>query len=76
MLREKSGQALGPGHNSYVVAADGQAEFLVYHAWDPERRARRMCIDRLVWTDAGPRCLGPTTTAQEFDAPLHALPAL
>ena len=76
VLRERSGEALGPGHNSYIVAPDGQAEFLVYHAWDPERRARRMCIDRLVWTERGPRCLGPTTTAQEVDSPLHAIPTI
>ncbi len=75
VLREKTGAALGPGHNSYVVAADGHTEFLVYHAWDRERRARRMCIDRLVWTDHGPRCLGPTTTPQQFAAPLHAIAA-
>lgn len=66
VLRERGCEALGPGHNSYVVAPGGQAEFLVYHAWDSARRARRMFIDRLVWTDAGPRCLGPTTTAQDL----------
>jgi GH43 family beta-xylosidase len=59
VLREKAGAALGPGHNSHAVAPDG-TELLVYHAWDAARLARRMCIDRLVWTDAGPRCEGPT----------------
>ena len=65
VLREKSGEVLGPGHNSYAVTPHG-AEVLVYHAWDPARRARRMCIDRLEWTPAGPRCLGPTTTPQAW----------
>jgi GH43 family beta-xylosidase len=59
VLRERPPHALGPGHNSYCVAPDG-TELLVYHAWDAERRARRMCIDPLVWTPEGPRCLGPT----------------
>lgn len=64
VLRQRAGEVLGPGHNSYTVAPDGRTELLVYHAWDPPRTARRMCIDRLTWTKEGPRCLGPTTTAQ------------
>ena len=65
VLRERPGEVLGPGHNSYTITPSG-AEVLVYHAWDPERRRRRMCIDRLVWTPDGPRCVGPTTTPQEL----------
>lgn len=64
VLRQRPGEVLGPGHNSHVIGPDGTTEFLVYHAWDPARRARRMCMDRLVWTDLGPRCLGPTTELQ------------
>jgi GH43 family beta-xylosidase len=64
VLRQRPAEVLGPGHNSYALAADGRTEVLVYHAWDPKRIARRMCIDRLVWSKNGPRCLGPTTTAQ------------
>jgi GH43 family beta-xylosidase len=64
VLRQKPGEVLGPGHNSYIVAPDGRTELLVYHAWDAAGTARRMCIDRLVWTNEGPRCLGPTTRAQ------------
>jgi GH43 family beta-xylosidase len=63
ILREKPGEVLGPGHNSYAVTRD-DVEVLVYHAWDPDRQARRMCIDKLVWTPDGPRCLGPTTRPQ------------
>lgn len=66
VLRQRAGEVLGPGHNSYVVAPDGKTELLVYHAWDPARRARRMCLDRLVWTKDGPRCSGPTTTPQSL----------
>ena len=59
LLRTVPGRVLGPGHCSVIVAPDG-TDWLVYHAWDPERTARRLCIDRLVWTDDGPRCDGPT----------------
>ncbi len=68
VLRERPPDMLGPGHNSYVVAPDG-TELLVYHAWDAQRSARRMCMDRLVWTQDGPRCLGPTTDPQRVTVP-------
>ena len=64
VLRQRAGEVIGPGHNSYTIAPDGATEVLVYHAWDPPRTTRRMCIDRLVWTSDGPRCLGPTTGEQ------------
>ena len=56
VLRTIPHQVLGPGHNSIVIGPDGETEYLVYHAWDKEMKARRMCIDRLVWTVEGPRC--------------------
>ncbi len=55
VLHTLRGELLGPGHNSIVRARDG-AEWIVYHAWDPSMTARRMFIDRLNWTAAGPRC--------------------
>ncbi len=64
VLRQRPGGLLGPGHNSYTLGPDGCTGILVYHAWDAGRTARRMCIDRLVWTETGPRCEGPTTTPQ------------
>jgi len=51
---------IGPGHNSVTVAPDGRTQVLVYHAWDANRTARRMCIDPLAWTADGPRCDGPS----------------
>lgn len=66
VLRGLDGQVLGPGHNSVVLGPDGVTLFMVYHAWDPERTARRMCIDPLVFTADGPRCLGPTTEPQRL----------
>lgn len=66
VLRQRAPDVLGPGHNSYTIAPDGRTELLVYHAWDAARTARRMCLDPLVWTAAGPRCQGPTTTVQRI----------
>ncbi len=66
VLRSQSGSVLGPGHNSIVVHPDNSNEYLVYHAWDLGMSARRMCIDRLLWTPKGPRCAGPTWTSQEI----------
>lgn len=67
VLRSRPDRVLGPGHNSIALAPDGQTEYVVYHAWDREMQSRRMCIDLLIWTADGPRCQGPTDTAQQFD---------
>ncbi|AIE84275.1 glycoside hydrolase family 43 protein [Fimbriimonas ginsengisoli] len=64
VLRTIHGKVLGPGHNSAVVGPDGETLFICYHAWDPAMTARRLFIDPLVWTEDGPRALGPTTTPQ------------
>jgi len=68
VLRSAPDHLLGPGHNSLVVGPDGETEYLAYHAWDPGRVARRMCLDRLLWTPEGPRCAGPTWIEQEVTA--------
>lgn len=47
---------IGPGHNSVVVGPDNVTQYIVYHAWDKAHTARRMCVDKLVWTADGPRC--------------------
>jgi GH43 family beta-xylosidase len=64
VLRSRPGYVLGPGHNSIVVGPDGQTDYIVYHAWDTNMEARRMCLDKLIWTPDGPRCNGPTWTPQ------------
>jgi GH43 family beta-xylosidase len=51
---------IGPGHNSIVMGPDNKTHFVVYHAWDTQRVARRMCIDPLIWTKDGPKCDGPS----------------
>ncbi len=67
VILRTSHDVIGPGHNSVVVGPNGRTEFIVYHAWDPARTARRMCIDPLLWTPDGPRCAGPTTTPQIYE---------
>lgn len=67
VLRSIPGYVLGPGHNSIAVSPEGKADYVVYHAWDTEMKARRMCIDLLVWTPEGPRCQGPTWTEQQME---------
>ncbi|HET7624068.1 MAG TPA: family 43 glycosylhydrolase, partial [Verrucomicrobiae bacterium] len=67
VLRTVPGQVIGPGHACVATGPDGETEFLIYHAWDKNMKARQMFIDRLVWTDEGPRCEGPTWGAN-FDS--------
>jgi beta-xylosidase len=67
LLRTRPGELIGPGHNSVVRGPDG-TDYLVYHAWDVEHTARRMCIDRLDWTPDGPRTAGPTISPQPVPA--------
>lgn len=64
VLASVPGKVRGPGHHSIVTGPDGRSQYLVYHAWDPEMKVRQMCLDRLVWTSEGPRCIGPTFTPQ------------
>jgi beta-xylosidase len=59
LLRTVPGKVVGPGHNSVVVGPDGQ-DVMIYHAWDAEGTARRMFVDPLRWTPAGPVLDGPT----------------
>lgn len=64
VLKGKPGQLIGPGHNSVTLTRDDALEVMVYHAWDPDRTRRRMCIDPLRWTPQGPRCDGPSSDAR------------
>jgi GH43 family beta-xylosidase len=63
VLKGIPGKVRGPGHHSMVVGPDGHTEYVVYHAWDPSMKVRQMCIDKLLWTPNGPRCV-PTQTPQ------------
>jgi beta-xylosidase len=67
VLRSVPGHVKGPGHNSIVVAPDGQTEYIVYHAWGTA--ARQICLDKVIWTPDGPRCHGPSWTPQTIVFP-------
>lgn len=64
VLRTVPERVIGPGHCSVVRGPDHDTRFIVYHAWDSARSARRMCIDPLEFTPQGPRCRGPTWDQQ------------
>lgn len=66
VLRADPPRVIGPGHASVTSGPDDATDFLVYHAWDSARIARRMCIDPLRWTQRGPVCDGPSTTEREI----------
>ena len=54
VLRTTPGRWVGPGHNSCIVGPDG-GDYLVFHAWNAGMTSRQMFIERLVWTQEGPR---------------------
>lgn len=54
VLHTVPGELIGPGHNSVVRGPDGE-DYIVFHAWDSPMTARRMFIERLLWTADGPR---------------------
>ena len=67
VLKGTSDEVVGPGHNSVTISPDGRSQIFVYHAWNPERSKRRMCIDPLVWTPQGPKCDGPSTGPRSLE---------
>ncbi len=71
VLHGRPGFMRGPGHHSVVTGPDGR-DWVVYHAWDEAMKVRQMCVDPLVWTAAGPRCDGPSTTARPAPVPTKA----
>jgi beta-xylosidase len=66
VLRTVPGRVIGPGHCSVVRAPDDVTRVIVYHAWDPDLRARTMRIDPLVLAPEGPRSPGPSWVEQEL----------
>lgn len=61
VLKGIAKRVIGPGHNSVVLGPDDRTLYCVYHAWDVNHIARRMCIDPLIWTREGPKVDGPST---------------
>lgn len=72
VLKGIADRVIGPGHNSVVMGPDGRTQFMVYHAWDKDHTARRMCIDPLQWTPEGPRCDGPSFQTRAINLALAA----
>jgi beta-xylosidase len=70
VLKTVPHRIVGPGHNSIVAGPDAESDYIVYHAWDGEMKARRMFIDRLSWGPGGPTCQGPTWGPEFENRPL------
>jgi len=68
ILRTVPEHVIGPGHCSVVIGPDRERTYLIYHAWGPEMKARRMCVDRISFSQAGPVCAGPSWTEREITA--------
>jgi len=64
LMSTRPGRLIGPGHNSFTTSPDGTETWIVYHAWQPDMTARRMCIDRLRWEGDRPVTDGPTWMEQ------------
>jgi GH43 family beta-xylosidase len=64
LMKTRPGTVIGPGHNSFTTSPDDSETWIVYHAWDVARSARRMCIDRLEWEGERPSTAGPSSTEQ------------
>jgi GH43 family beta-xylosidase len=64
LMSTRAGRVIGPGHNSFTRSPDDSETWIVYHAWDLARTARRMCIDKLEWHGDQPLTAGPTSTPQ------------
>jgi len=66
VLKGIADHIIGPGHNSCVMGPGGKTQYVVYHAWDVAKTARRMCIDPIVWTRLGPKVDGPSFEPREL----------
>ena len=69
VLKGSAQGVIGPGHNSVTTALDDRTHVCVYHAWNGERTLRRICIDPLIFTSQGPRCIGPSIGPQSLAGP-------
>jgi beta-xylosidase len=66
LLRTIPDKVIGPGHNSVVKAPNGD-DYIIYHAWDAAKTARRLCIDKLEWKNGEPTTIAPTFTEQVME---------
>jgi GH43 family beta-xylosidase len=54
-VMKSSPELIGPGHVSIVVGPDDTTDYIAFHAWDAEMKARQFHLGKLDWTAAGPR---------------------
>lgn len=47
LLETRSAVLYGPGHHSVAPGLNNVDRYICYHAWEPDRKGRRMCLDRL-----------------------------
>jgi GH43 family beta-xylosidase len=66
ILKTIPGKVIGPGHCSMTIAPDGVSRMIVYHAWDPDMRARRMFMDELYFERGAPKSDGPSWMPAEL----------
>ncbi|MBN1362850.1 MAG: glycoside hydrolase family 43 protein [Sedimentisphaerales bacterium] len=71
VLKSIPGELIGPGHNSVILAPDGETYFIVYHSWNAGRTARQICMDPLVWTERGPKAYNPSRGRKQIELPLR-----
>ncbi|HEY8346474.1 MAG TPA: glycoside hydrolase family 43 protein [Symbiobacteriaceae bacterium] len=60
VLQTRSPLLFGPGHNSVAPGPDNVERYCCYHAWQPDRAGRRMCLDRIEWHGDRLHIQGPT----------------
>jgi arabinan endo-1,5-alpha-L-arabinosidase len=48
-------ELIGPGHISVVPGPDDKTEYVAFHAWDHDMKARQFHLGKLLWTPEGPR---------------------
>ncbi|MCG0237730.1 MAG: glycoside hydrolase family 43 protein [Firmicutes bacterium] len=66
VLRTRSPLLFGPGHNSVAPGPDNVELYCCYHAWQPDRTGRRMCLDRIHWHGDRLYIEGPTLGPAEL----------
>jgi len=54
-LMRTTPELIGPGHISIVTGPDDKTEYVAFHSWDSDMKARQFHLAKLQWTDEGPR---------------------
>lgn len=65
-ILESTEEVKGPGHHSMFTDRSGR-DWICYHGWDPEFKARYPRIDPIYFEDGQMRSNGPTSTPQVIE---------